>query len=453
MLHKLGRFRGLMSGLVLASVIATPVFPQSGNKGAGPGIKPATAQVKPTAFKVNKRPPIPFKKFEMLDPQTGKPLSRDTKLPTLPNGKTMTAGEYYDKLNQLEAEFNKLGYTLRKDDGTKARIQEPGISKETLEAQAQKIRAAHMPATRIQKVALQATNAEAETLPALKALELNLVKLPSKSAVQSRSWSHTIGDPDILAAYISGKLELRGATNPLVTKVSVSAEGKAGGTIINHSFELVRVTGSLNSVHTIGNKDTVTAKLGVSVDGNNVYNLDKTANASYQNSDSVTKSIDEHLKACFPLGPIDVCATVGVKGKVGVGYSVSLAPLTASASCGPIAETKGYLQGGVGIGAFGVDIVEVGIGGSLTFLKWNPALEGKVLFGIDSNSKPYFKFTAELCHTLEMLSGYLYLYADVTVPCWDLPPWCDEHYELPIWDWSGIKVGGCLFKQEKKVYI
>src|SRR5215216_740033 len=241
MLHRLGRFHRLMSGLVLASIIATPVFPQSSNHSSAPGIKPAPAQaqVKPTAFKVNRRPAIPFKKFEMLDPHTGKPVSRDTVLPKLPNGKTMTAGDYYDKLNRLEAEFNKLGYTLRKDDGREAKIQEPSITKEALEAQAEKIKAAHMPGTKFQRTALESVPAEADTLPTLKAMDLMTFKLPTKSVKNGWGWSHTVGDPDIFAAYISGKLDLSGATNAFTTNVSVSAEGKAGGTIINHSFELV----------------------------------------------------------------------------------------------------------------------------------------------------------------------------------------------------------------------
>ena len=70
-------------------------------------------EIKPSAQ------PVTFQKFELLDPETGKttrangePFTADSII-TLPNGKTMKAGEYYEKINQIEADFAKRGRSLR----------------------------------------------------------------------------------------------------------------------------------------------------------------------------------------------------------------------------------------------------------------------------------------------------------------------------------------------------
>jgi hypothetical protein len=63
-------------------------------------------------LKIIQKPAIAFVPFEMKEPGTGKPIAAD-KILTLPDGKTIKAGEYFALLNQYEKEFNKAGYTLR----------------------------------------------------------------------------------------------------------------------------------------------------------------------------------------------------------------------------------------------------------------------------------------------------------------------------------------------------
>jgi hypothetical protein len=69
---------------------------------------------------------VTFQKFELLDPETGKtttsrgqPFTADSPV-TLPNGKTMKAGEYYEKINQIEASLVKNGRSLRQTKGVPA---------------------------------------------------------------------------------------------------------------------------------------------------------------------------------------------------------------------------------------------------------------------------------------------------------------------------------------------
>lgn len=64
-----------------------------------------------------RRQPIPFQKFEMTNPNTGKALNPAAKI-TLPGpdgkpGPTMTVKEYFDQLNMVETELTKRGHSLR----------------------------------------------------------------------------------------------------------------------------------------------------------------------------------------------------------------------------------------------------------------------------------------------------------------------------------------------------
>lgn len=64
-----------------------------------------------------KRTPIPFQKFDMVNPRSGKSLNPAAKI-TLPGpdgkpGPTMTVQQYFDQLNMVETELTKRGHSLR----------------------------------------------------------------------------------------------------------------------------------------------------------------------------------------------------------------------------------------------------------------------------------------------------------------------------------------------------
>lgn len=83
-------------------------------------------------LQVNNRPPIPFKPFAMVDPRSGQPLSPEAVI-TLKNGKQIKAGQYFAQLNQLEQQFNQMGYSLRQPGVFK--LQALKIDQQQLQAQ------------------------------------------------------------------------------------------------------------------------------------------------------------------------------------------------------------------------------------------------------------------------------------------------------------------------------
>src|SRR5438132_1677892 len=103
----------------------------------------------PLPERINRRPAIPFKPFELsdaqgkpiIDPRTGKAITRDT-IVRLPNGKSITYGKWFDTLNALEQQNNALGYSLRqhKSKTQKVEIAETAVDRAKLDAQATQIR-------------------------------------------------------------------------------------------------------------------------------------------------------------------------------------------------------------------------------------------------------------------------------------------------------------------------
>src|SRR5436309_3390932 len=71
----------------------------------------ATAQVDAQQIQNNLRPPLPFKPFPLADLRTGQPLAPGAII-TLKNGKRLRADAYFAQINQLEQQFNAMGYTL-----------------------------------------------------------------------------------------------------------------------------------------------------------------------------------------------------------------------------------------------------------------------------------------------------------------------------------------------------
>jgi hypothetical protein len=124
-------------------------------------------------------------------------------------------------------------------------------------------------------------------------------------------------------------------------------------------------------------------------------------------------------------------------------------------SWGPFVNIKAYAQVGVDL-----VIVGIGIGGDLTLLDYAIGGVGQASFDIDAANKPYFKTEAALSHKLKMLSGSLYAYLELCVPCGDIgsdcgfPVFsCPKKLKHTFFKWKGFETGGTLLSFSKKNYI
>lgn len=71
-----------------------------------------SGRLDPNDVIINKRPPVPFQPFDLIDPKTRQKVAPNA-LITLPNGQQVQAGAYYGEINRLEQGFNQLGYSFR----------------------------------------------------------------------------------------------------------------------------------------------------------------------------------------------------------------------------------------------------------------------------------------------------------------------------------------------------
>jgi hypothetical protein len=463
---------------------------------------PVKAQLNRSLLQVQARAAIPFKPFPMVDPRTNKPIAPTATI-ALPNGKKPTAKQYYDELNSFEKWLSEHGYSLHTTPRkAQIKLQEITLNRSLLERQIQmapkptelrpranfmsvysnanlsrmepiRQNASHLAAAR---VSTQVETAKAEeagrqlsaagvqgatrdgmvispsALAQIAKMKLSISgplqpKAQCSPVQDSRHWNWTAGDPSSFAAYVDGSLALNGEackppdmshfeTNQ--SHFTVSAEGKAGGTIFGVGGDMLRVTGNLGGNQ--GN-NTVTANLGVFVLGQDVFNINKTANSHWGVDDSISKNVDFSTSIPIPVGPFDIDVTVGAQGNVGFQYSLSIYPMSLNLSGGPFAHTNVYAQAGLN-----VVVAEAGVGASLTLVNWDMNLGGSVGVGFLLGFYVYDDVYAD--SNLNMLGGSVYVYAKVYYPCLD--PWpdiCDSQWQTNLWSWGGLHYNSVLFDQ------
>src|SRR5262249_9156930 len=105
----------LFAVCALAALAALGVAFAADTAGPSTKHKPEKAQMHTPHAGVQPKPAIAQKPFEMVE-KSGKKVTAETMI-EIPGGKKVKAAEYYAKLNDFEAKFNKLGYSLKGNKG------------------------------------------------------------------------------------------------------------------------------------------------------------------------------------------------------------------------------------------------------------------------------------------------------------------------------------------------
>jgi len=398
----------------------------------------AEGQLRPNQIVVNRRPEIPYRPFEVVDPKTGKPVSRDTMLAPMPNGQRLTAGQYWDEMNKLEQRLNATGYSLRPGAGEKPgtprrfQLQQIPTPVATLQRQSQTLSSSYVPNVQFRPMtvaqAVQQQKAIIGIDPgilgavggALRPLTLHTVK----------NWGYTLGDPSTISVSANGKLEVDGTS----TSTALDAEATAAGSLFSHSFDILQATGKLNAPQ----KGQLNITVNASVLGINVYNVNQNATATFTKSDSISKTLDESTSVNFTLIGIPFSAKVGAHGTAGLTYTVTIAPVKAAGVFLPSINTNAYAQVGADIG-----IASAGVGGKLTILNLNGNLTGNIAIVPDARSKASYSYTAQYCQNLDALDGSIYAFLKVGID-----PFSTE-FDHTFFSFKGTQSSGCLFNESK----
>ncbi len=448
-----------------------------------------SVQLDKNQIQVIKQKPTQFQAFDVKDPETGKPIPPSTIL-TLPNGEKVKAGEYYAQLNKLEREFNQIGYSLRQP-AEEVTIQSSTINKQELQKQQQLLE--KTPEKIDLSVEIQKELEPSQVLrtiekgpikqidprlpggvpqidnpqinpgtikpinpqinpgaiqqinPQLKQTKGNfkLAQSSSGSGTYTRSWDKEVGKRSTFAAYLKGKLELKGSR----TYTRASAEGSSGGYAFNRNFELARGTATVYAP--VSGRGNVNA--GLYVAKQNVYNFQTGFANRFSKGDSFSRSLDFGVANIrFFVGPIPMRARFGVRGSAGFRYNMAAsgASRLAYARLNPFVDSRAYGQGGADIVVGGA-----GVGANLLLLKDNLNAYASARVRFASANRAYLQSYYSVYNDMEALSGKAYAYAYVYVPRFGIPPWRKKQWNWNIFDWTGFKQRGYLLRGSNRVYF
>jgi hypothetical protein len=372
-----------------------------------------------------------------MDPTNRKPVPLSWKL-RLPNGKTMTAGEYWSKLQGLEDQLNKQGYSFWPGIGPKEIVQGTPTPTALLHLQARTLSLAYVPGARFQPLPpAQAEQSQKNVIviPPEQLANLSAVRGAALPLQVKKSFNHAFGDPNDLSVFLNGQMELDGTTS----STSLDAEADAGGSIFGHSFDLMKISGKLNSPR----NGPLNVNVNASMLGFNVYDQNQNVNSSFTKSDSVSKTLDVTVvKIHFTLLLIPMSVKLGVQGAAGFSYTVTVKPVQASGEVKPFIRTSAYGEVGVD-----VDVAAAGVRGSLTILNVDGDLQGNLAVVPDTKNGANYSYNAEYCQNIDTLGGSLEAFVTVGI-C----PFCLEDTHN-IHTFPGIKSSGCLFQESKTLPV
>ena len=430
----------------------------------------APADLDPNLIAIERRQPIPFRPFEMIDVVTRAPIPPDSML-TVPDDvrgpRQIRASDYFRELNEVERGLNELGYSLR-EDWTTITIQRSRVDQPALAAGVRRARSATNTARPFRQRSIQQLDVEADlkqpsevapptigripnNIPAVPSTGVKVIERPStgvsraaeaaklnlpppkKPVVMSESHEYPfeIGDPKIFAASVSGKLDLAGSED----NMKLTGGARAGVSIFGIAADVARLDGWMNAPK----KGNMTGKVSLDVlPFGTIYNLDLNG-ASIKKADSMARGIDvEFANFRVMIGPVPVKVAAGAQGNVGMRYYAGLNPASAIAEFAPIVRSNLYVQAGVDIVVAGA-----GAGAALTLVNYDLSLYGALRLWTqipDGGTKPELgiRNQFQVSHKLQMLSGNAYAYAYIYYPSCCIPPWKKKEWRWEMFSWDGF---------------
>lgn len=441
---------------------------------------------KSSLFKVNKRTPLAYAAIPLLDPGQEKPAPVDPKqvLPTLPNGQTLTAEDYYRELNLLERDFNPLGYSLnsRRDASEEAVLQEipppsrmngTGVKPDLATLTRVRSRRGGFQSVLSDKQAKYAAIAK----PRPKSLERTPAQTAEKTAARpaqqaKRAQIEKVGPPSLEDALGEAKKALKPPPNPykkelnpsvvemgdrdtfgIVLDASSRQEGSLEALrivngisvrayIFDNGLNLLSVTGTTYAPTAGGEMAAELAfmVLGNAIPGAGLSDTRAVPAAGLSESAALppvgreadwSTTLDVSYGMSFMAGPIPLSVRIGARATLGLEYTLLASPLRVENEIMPYANADVYAQAGVNL-----LIVEAGVECELNLMNASLTVHGMLQRGAE-DGREFLDLEYFINRHYEALSGDLNLYAYVYVPAWDLPPWKRKKYTSRICGWPG----------------
>ncbi len=374
--------------------------------------------------------------FPVLDPNTGNPISESAIL-TFPNGKTMKAGDYYRKLNEMELRLRSMGQTLTSEQNHLGELISPSVQAEKLEIQKARIEERNRELDKRPELQFHrhtgvvSTSPEEAGVPPLTHRVLDVPPQCSKSGSQTRHWNYSNSN-NLFGASVNADLNITGTCQGLTTKADADASGK----IFGANFNLLNAT----MKGTTAENNQISGALDVKIMGMDVVN--RSYKEALPNlSDTYSQNVSYGGGFHFMIGPVPLSVTYGLGGTASFSWKATITPTVALAEGRPTTGTWVFAQGGVDIAAAGANL-----GTNLTLL--NVDLTGRGTMQITlQNNVIGFAGNTFLSYGINALSGNVYADAWIFVPRWGVPPWKKKSWRDDLFAWSGFQDNRILINE------
>ncbi|MEI9954813.1 MAG: hypothetical protein WDM90_00515 [Ferruginibacter sp.] len=452
-----------------------------------------------TRRRVDKRTPIAFKAFDMVD-KKGKKINPDETIAV--NDKSEKAKVVFDKLNEIEKEQNAKGYSIKNNQPIIIDIVTPSseldgkvpeMSKsirplrseselKTLSATSKQVSGITLN-TFGQYNATEKGKLEATKFAVDGSGTLSASTAPSSTATGTKSAKHTfpvagVTSPTRNTTLTTGTggsststaaLKVINETSTKDWSFGIMSTFKAGVEVsLVRSAKIypfnpaspgkslsefkvsanAKVYGGLfgNSLDLLSggiefyapsdSSKQMTAKAQILVAGITVLSFNESVTQSKTYSKSNARSVDKSFPINVPICcGISFSGKIGIKGNVGLNYNGGIYRTVANLEAGPVIDLKGYVEAGVSIGG----VAKLGVGGELTFIQGNIPLSSYIGIWSQTSSQVVVGYSYYMGYDLSVLSGRLYGYADVCIPVIDK---CHRVGEVNFFTWGGFKSSG-----------
>lgn len=402
----------------------------------------AKAKIDANQIIAHKRPPkkfIPFTRKDLKDPKTGKQPAPGAVL-TLGNGRKVTEEKYLKAINKVEEWSVKRGVSLR-DPEKRVTIQELAVDKNRLQIQAKALSGTLAKADPKATLHTSPKLLEQEHAAAAKTAKLafgikgplkDIGGIPLQPVSTVRTFDKSVGSSNF-GGSVKAQLTMKGDA----FGVSISAEGRATGSLLGHSKDLVLASASVTAPRSGG----LNAKFKVSTLGIDQIVLDKTEPSSWTKTDTFSRSLPDALRVehNFFIGPVPVSVEVGIKGSAKMPYFVGLHPGSSTAWMIPEITSSVYAQAAVDaeVDLFLIEAgVEAGVEVQMTLLDNKLVVAGGIDQGKDSKGT-FVKEWYTSRNDLKALAGRLLAYVQFDVSFLGVPIG-SKRFDHVFWSFGGF---------------
>ncbi len=382
----------------------------------------------PQDWTLRPRPPIQFTPFDMVDPNTGKPVHPDEIITV--NGVKMRAGDFYRQLNAMEQWLNEQGYSLRTD--TYFEYFSPTLEAELAESEAY--------ARWLEE------NAPLNGEEYGEGSDFSM----ASTYTYSNSWNSQWLGNSLFGIQVGGSIFAQANLSPPISGTA-RGEGVVRGRLANYQSDIATANGrasvSLNSNGTVN----WAYQVAINVFGRQVWGDQNSGSfaiyQTYQRSwnfpiAQVNWNSPPIPLFCVGVLGINICANgqVGISGRVNLAASINANLIQQQASANPYGSIGGYAAAWIGFNG-GIARVEVGVRGNLNFL--SGGISGNAQGRILSLYPPAYEVNASLTASLNALSGNLQGYARGCI--WFFGWRCAEA-SATLFSWNGWSYNGTLIR-------